>query len=623
MSKIFVLTTAFESYINNRRLTFTGKYLNDILSFNSFSPDEIHSIRKAVLYWSGKEKQDSNSLILLNCYAEINNYGLVITFTDYSESTWKSVYVRYALKKIFAGSVNIPLCLIADEDELISIINQISDQTELDILWKKNDWLGIYNKFAPYEGIEKKAELWNDTKTLSGIAFAAGKLSECPGGLNRLFSNDNEKKEFLTKIKNYRKLSLKLYRRIIELQPENHSSYSALAYMHYRFAMELSAPGGRRDGNFFEECNLAIENFDKALQLNPDRIKDLYRKGNLMTELMPDKILYSPANKQISFEDRLKESNTTVKLGIESLKKALESYQRITDPKSKKSFFKHYIKSLYNLCNAYTSLSYFETSDIRYLTEEILNYKYSYNTLPDLNLELAENYAAECIKEDSKIKTDDLLKMAEQHGIYDAVYKLYLYGKNQFYRYITTSDNIFLETAKKFLLKALETKWNENNRNQSKIFIAEKLARIYICEKKPELAIEVLHPYAKRKNIDYYAAYTLAEAYLLKRDYKRAYDTLNYSLRNRKSNKEMWKGHLLNAITLILDNKPNEAQVEIENSLREAKETGKKSIDYLLAVNAYIKYKLNDKENALKLMEKANEISGGKYSFKIEDWLNT
>ena len=63
--------------------------------------------------------------------------------------------------------------------------------------------------------------------------------------------SQSSKEKFIAEKRKLRKLTIKLRNRCIELEPENASFYSNIAYSFYQSVTELNTPGGRRDGNVF------------------------------------------------------------------------------------------------------------------------------------------------------------------------------------------------------------------------------------------------------------------------------------------------------------------------------------------------------------------------------------
>lgn len=217
---------------------------------------------------------------------------------------------------------------------------------EIDTLRRSNDWIGIYTIFAPIEILQQREE-WTDARLLSDIGFAGGMLAKV--STDDIPRREADRKEFLEQKSKYRQASETLRQRCIALEPNNATHIANLAYLHYQSAIELRQPRGRRDGNVRKEAEEAIKYYDQALAVAPNRIKELYRKGYLLAEILPNTY----------WRERGFDSARQRRLaGIQSFQSAIQIWQSLDfNDQQQKQERDHcqneYVKSLYCTGSAY------------------------------------------------------------------------------------------------------------------------------------------------------------------------------------------------------------------------------------------------------------------------------
>lgn len=213
-------------------------------------------------------------------------------------------------------------------------------------LKRSNDWLSIYKMFAPLENL-RHSEVWEDAKVLSEIGFACGKLAAVSA--HDIPKHEPERRRFLQQKAKYRNEAERLHKKCRELELNNATYLSNLAYLHYQSAIELKQPKGRRDGDRYQEAEEAIEYYNQLLIIAPERIKDFYRRGYLLTEILPDKC-WKDNNFELAKQYRLN--------GIQSFQNAIQVWESLDfSNQEQKSQWercrKEYIKSLYSTASTY------------------------------------------------------------------------------------------------------------------------------------------------------------------------------------------------------------------------------------------------------------------------------
>ena len=191
---------------------------------------------------------------------------------------------------------------------------------QLKKLKSNNDWLGIYRKFQPITQLPENDSIWNNSQILSDIGFACAKLAETGAKELLSFRNQNHKNDFLKQQAEYRKHAILARKRCIEIAPQHAGYRSDLAYTYYQNINELTQPRGRRDGNLRKEIENFLETINKTLDLQPNRVQDLYRKGRVLTKVLPNQILWSRSYEDYGdFTEKSKRANQLREQGIRTL----------------------------------------------------------------------------------------------------------------------------------------------------------------------------------------------------------------------------------------------------------------------------------------------------------------
>lgn len=344
-----------EDVLTRGKIYLAGKYLESVKSiFSDYKSLNDVPIKGCIGFLKGKVNADRNCYILRVDSINAADNSLTIQFEREKELNTtnqdidRSLY-KFAIQSNWINKENkfYPSVCIVEKNDFDNIrkgtvnIRKISSYTaKIDKLKMKNDWAGICNMYEPLERIHEIDEIWNNVSDLYNIAFASSKLGEPQNGLEK-------DKHHLSIVKRYRDQSIKLFKRCCELEPNNFRYPSSLAYRYYQNVMELSKPKGRRDGKVADEILNAIGCLDEAIGLNPNSIKDNYRKGKLIIDKQIPNFIYS----QKEWNKEVFAKITTMEVeGIRCLEKCIERYEKkyILEGQGKR-YFSEYIKSLYCL----------------------------------------------------------------------------------------------------------------------------------------------------------------------------------------------------------------------------------------------------------------------------------
>jgi len=523
---IFLIATINDLIRNPGYFYWGSKYINLI---KPYLPDDLSllkSIQTAFLYFIKADRKLNNVIQLKITTVQADNYSLKIYYEIEKTLDYKSFQIREVLKKLLnLKSIHeIPFCCAINQIELLDALNDAKLITTVSLLEEQNNWQDIYNLLRQFLPIENHF-IWNDAELLNKFSFATAKLSECTENLKKKFQDKSERKKFIKEKRYFRELTIKLRKRIIELEPNNAAYYSNLAYTYYQSVNELTKPNSRKDGNIIEDTENAIKYIDLALKYNPNRITDLYRKAMLISNIYGKYIFFNNYSDE-QFQEKLTAYTDAIKESILNFQKIETIYESFTIEEQKNRCKKIYIKTLYNLAQKFLTLARTNINLYSLIfidKEDLLNEQKAKDTIN--YLQLANKYIDKCIKEDynkKKIETE-IEALVECNNFSIAVYKSYLKGIINLYLYAITDKNEYESEAKKFLYIANEINFPLEMQNQNKLFILEKLALLSLIKKNYEQPIKMLEPiYQKKYNFPAYAAYTLAISFVHKNETTKA-----------------------------------------------------------------------------------------------------
>lgn len=554
---------------------------------------------------------------------------LKITSGSFKKRTWAVLAGAGLAKK----DQFLPLCVVLTSEQFDAINNppqksprKVDDPLLQELLQMKKEgqWLSIMNKFSPIDSLSKNhPRVWNDAKLVSEIGFALGKLAETsPRDIPR---DEPARTNFLRQQDKYRTLTQIIRKRCIELRPDTPSYYSDLAYLHYLNAIEISLPRGRK-GKVTAEVNEAIANIDKALSLDSNRLKDLYRKGYLLTHILPKQIIFGGQDRDSDFQTRSSEAEVQKANGIEAFLKVISIWESLPAGDFKKVRFRSdYLKTLYSLGDTYHDSIFTKWDEALFaldLREDVAPTDRPVFYQKDLE-KLDKSW--DCFHKCWQLTRTD----PSSNSVVDDVYLLYSMGKVLLSKYwllsgegqVNSPDVLeILSRSIRALEKALETPWSQQNQTQKKDFIAERLARAYIAKGEPQRAITIINKH-RGKRLDAYIANTLALALHSCNKHNEAREVLRDAI-NNKGNKEIWLSHFLMGCSYLKEGNSKKASEVLEVSRAEAQKVGKDNVDGLLVGQAFCAYKSNELVPAIGFLQEAVTMNPYRYSVqrRLEKW---
>jgi len=621
-----------EAKLNLGTATWKGNSFEDIKNTFGILLSEGIESSKGIAYFSTSANNQKNAYEIDVQRVEFTINSLTVVFSVAGILDIKSIDIRGKAQRILRGQKilatdkYLPYFSILNEKQFKRLITADTYKQEIELLTSKNDWHTIYEKFGTIQDIKSTPEIWEEDQILSGISFATAKLSETSIHLRHAFKTDAEKDSFLKQQKHFREITELLRLRCIEISPNFASYYSNLAYSHYQYTRELTQPGGRRDGNAKQEAEKALEYLEKALSINPKRTNDHYRKGQILTEMLPKMLLFS--RKSVINKELVEKVNDIIKEGILAFENVIHIYKNIPDSetKEKQRAFKDYVKSCYDVARSYGDLIINDWDEMVFLlgldkdieeTDNISFYPKDLESTEKAIAYISEAIQHDCPNSSPSTEPEDLIQMASHNGFLEGVYKLYSLGKYYFQKYwviscygqrSNASSDFAIKNSEAFLLAALNFPWSDEKEKSDKSYIAERLCRLYVAKKKYDKAIDVLQPFLKKRT-DYYIRYSIAGAMIMAGRYSEAEFQLKNALEDEKGNKEIWLGHFLNAISTLRAKNTNDSKKHLEKAIEIASKDDKHNLDSLLITQGYIAIKEGAKEDALAFFKQAVEMN--------------
>lgn len=534
---LFIISTSLDILDKEGSFFWGEKYFPEIKKFIPANTVDILSITEGIIFFNRANQKEKSAYKIKINKTHITRVYLKIFFSITEELSYKSFQVRNALKQYFQKKsvLDLPFCSAVEGEKFYSLLKNGKLFSDISFYEEKNNWDAIYKMLETFMPVENSI-LWDNAEALNKFSFATAKLSECTENLKKKFPDKESSKEFLKKKKYFRELTIKLRKRCIELSPDNASYYSNLAYTFYQSVNELNTPNGRRDGNLIKDAEQALHYLEKSLSLDNKRITDKYRKAILLSEILPNHILYKPQKENQNDSTEIKEKYFSaiemIEKGLDEFIELVEIYESFNSVNNhsdrqdelRHTYKKYYIKSLYHIAQKKLKLAKTDYSLISLLYGQKPTYfETNVANLKIQSLEIANNYIDKCIINDYTKKKEEkfLIDLVECDNYISAVYKAYLKAVIETFLFIYTDKSKHLNTAKDFYHKSLEMNFPKEQTNQNKMFILDKIAVLNLLEGKYDAAIKLLEPLYKKtldrkaKPLPPFVAYTLTIAYIL------------------------------------------------------------------------------------------------------------
>ena len=484
MEYIAIISITNQEFLKTGKLIWGQKYIEYIKNFISADFLDNGFVKRGLVYFinskniNGEVKSLENVLLLNVNNIEIKEKYIAIEFTIGEKTEYRSDILRSILRSYFSKKFNlaqtqqIPFISFIPYNDFEYLFTYERITAGLNLFTKQKNWAGIVNLFNPIENIEE-SEFWNDTKILSKLAFALSKLSEIDKNVVKKLTDKNSLDNYLNEKKRFREFCLKLYKRCIELD-KSPTHYSSLAYFHYKNALEFISIARIKNEDFLEEIHNSLVNLEDALQIDYTRINDHYRKGYILTFLLPEVIKSSNVNSELTQKySNIKELK---KEGITSFERAIKIFKsNAINEQAKKRYLKLYLKTLYSLSSYYESLVITKLEKYCLILrliypEKAISPFHSDGYNKEKNILKSKEYLEKLIRwvnskyiseEEEKeiVSLIDYEDSLRKEPVISTQLKAYKMGKLHFQLYLLTNDIEHLKLAKRYTMKELNVKY--------------------------------------------------------------------------------------------------------------------------------------------------------------------
>lgn len=353
---------------------------------------QLSNIKTCVAYFVGKDNANESAYVLN--VGSYNAAAKAITFQFQSAKKLgiSSGSVVRQLRKMGADNgwlnengVTPMVCLLTDEDHK-RVGAVLQQKKKIKALMQNKDYKRICMMFAPLRDAKKNPSIWNDADILYALGMACSKL-----GVTLLIKANETKK--LEETRKYRAYCIAFLQRGAEIEQDNARFATALAYRYYSNVHELMRPGERRDSDLEYEMEKANEWLSKALEMNPQSIRNNYRKGKLIIEKQAPYLLYG---KKAFGQGEAKLLREIRQVGEEHLATSISLYEALDDDKAKADNLREYAKALFVLGKHY--LNDMNLPVHEYFLRQIANKNdgVRIEKIFKLNLESAREYLEKC-----------------------------------------------------------------------------------------------------------------------------------------------------------------------------------------------------------------------------------
>lgn len=358
----------------------------------------------------GKGNADKNTFSLGLKAFDITDDQITFTFMVSKKLGVKSGVVAAEIRRLAIssewGEQNAPLVCILSDQQYKDVYTKAMRKTKLDTLMQNKDYKGACMLFAPLKEIRNNADVWGDADILYMLGLACSKLAVT------LLVKANEA-ERLEKARQYREYCVAFFERGAAIERDNARFATALAYRYYSNVHELTRQGERKDSDIEFEISKANEWLSKAIEMNPQSIKNNYRKGKLIIEKQAPYLLFGKKAFGSKEAEILREIR---QVGEEHLASAITLYEALEDEQAKKLNRREYAKACFTLGKHYISDAYLPMHE--YFVCIIANNEGNVNIeqITKLNIQSASEYLEKCWAAETDLSLSGTLNIKELAG---------------------------------------------------------------------------------------------------------------------------------------------------------------------------------------------------------------
>lgn len=496
---MYIFIAFFRSNANEKYILKETYFEHFIKTFPDYK-DKLKKVKGCVAYFTGKVNSEKNAYSLLIKEYEIKNNEIVFIFHKAKQQGFKSKDISDSIhnlskKNKWVNEKNMsPLVCFLSEKDYINIFETIKQSKKIELLVKDKDYKGVCMLYAPLGEVKNNKSVWNNSQILYPLGLSCSKLCVT------LLIKAQEKKKLETARK-YRQFCVEFLERGAQLEHDNARFAAALAYRYYSNVHELTRPGERRDSELEYEIEKANEWLSRALEIYPDSIRNNYRKGKLIIEKQAPHLLFGKK----SFGKREAALIREIRqVGEEHLARAIALYEEQKEERKKEKDAREYTKALFVLGGHYLDDASLPIHEYCMYTIAGKENKTKIKTISKLNIESAIENLEKCYYAETNVPLAGKIDWSafatdNKKWARPPVEKLYrlgcAYSARAFIELAADNEKKskeFADKAIKFLRGAKQVSDSLKDRKRNTWHISEKIAWVYIFQKKYDMAAKLL-----------------------------------------------------------------------------------------------------------------------------------
>lgn len=493
-----IVITFFDPKFKGNTYKLAGRYFEHFARAFPGYKKMLKDEKESIVFFAGKDNENTNAYRITIEKTDILDDRILFELGGSQKLDIMSKYVSKQLKKIsdiygIGDERGLPpvVFILPERDNILEAAQR---EQKIEELMEQKEYNAVCMMFAPLREADRNPYIWDDADILYALGVSCSKLAVS------LLTPSKDIKELEKKAK-YRKYSVAFLTRGYEIEQKSARFATALAYRYYSNVHELLRPGERRDGDLEQEMEKANEWLSLAIEMNPQSIKNHYRKGKLIVEKQVPYFLFvkkSYGRGEVSLLREIKQ------VGEEHLVQAIMLYEGLTDEDKKADNLREYAKALFVLGKYYLEdtnipIQEYYISRIAGIVPEVRIERIDKLNLESARVYLKRSFAVEC---DMPLdETLEIRKLAAQEKQWtnSPIKKLYSIG-------CMYSDTAFVlmtegskEKAERYAAKAIRIlesakKISDSLRDRMRNtwYISEKIAWTYMHLGRFEMAAKLL-----------------------------------------------------------------------------------------------------------------------------------
>lgn len=349
---MYIIATLFSGKEKSHNLRLKGESLKNFLSAYPEMAEYFQKVKNVLGFFAGEKNADEKAVSFKLSGYDIKENEISIRLEKQKETDLKSADVGESLRSLckmngICKDTLPPLVCFVSQRECEGLCECARRLANMEAMSKAGDYRSAAGIFEPLGEVRNNIFFWNNVQILYLLGVACSKLSVTL----KVRSCEAEK---LKDAKRYRDFCVQFLERGALIE-QGARCATALAYRYYSDVHELTRPGERRDQNLEDQLEKANEWLTRALEINPQSIKNNYRKGKLIIEKQAPYLLFG---KRSFGEEEARLLREIREVGEEHLANAISIYESLDDAEAKEYNRREYAKALFVLGGYYLDDAY-------------------------------------------------------------------------------------------------------------------------------------------------------------------------------------------------------------------------------------------------------------------------